>query len=131
MINPSYVTRIDIKPTQVGLTRGERMKRLIQHAREIQERERMRLRAEIMRIPGLMNLLMRPRNGERWSVEDRAQLKAQLRGLGIVGLYLATLAIPGTTITLPLLAWWLDRRRYHREPLTADMLDKELTPPNR
>lgn len=93
---------------------GTRMQRFMRLTREVNDRERLRLRAEIMRIPGLMDLLMKPRNGERWSAEDRARLRAQLRGLGLIALYLTTLAIPGTIFTLPLLAWWLDRRRFRR-----------------
>lgn len=87
-----------------------RVRRFIKHARELNGRERARIRAEIARIPGLMNLLMKPRNGERWTLEDREQLRERMQGLGTLGLYLGTLAVPGTILTLPLLAWYLDRR---------------------
>ena len=80
----------------------------------LQERERFRLRAEIQRVPGLLVLLMKPRNGLRWSNEDRAEMKAHLQRMGRLGLYLTVLAVPGTSLTLPLLAWWLDRRRRKR-----------------
>jgi len=90
------------------------------------------MRAEIQRIPGLMALLMKPRNGERWSADDRALLQSQLRGLGVLGLYLATLAIPGTTLALPLLAWWLDRRHGQRTTaFSANSVSKDTTPPKR
>ncbi|GEM_PF-752835 len=91
------------------------LRQFMREARALHDRERARMRAEVLRIPGLMALLMKPRNGERWSAEDRALLRAQLRGLGVLGLYLTMLAIPGTTLTLPLLAWWLDRRRVRRD----------------
>jgi hypothetical protein len=91
-----------------------RLRRFAKHARELNDRERGRIRAEIARIPGLMALVMKPRNGKHWSVEDRALLRDQLRGLGTLGLYLGSLAIPGTALTLPLLAWWIDRRTERR-----------------
>jgi hypothetical protein len=102
-----------------GLSVFARIRRFARYTRELSDRERLRMRAEISRIPGLMALLMKPRNGERWSAEDRAQLRQQLRGLGTLGLYLGTMAIPGTPLTLPLLAWWLDRRADRRQRLNA------------
>ena len=105
-----------------------RLRRFAKHARELNYRERARIREEIARIPGLMALLMKPRNGERWSAEDRALLRDQLRGLGTLGLYLGSLAIPGTALTLPLLAWWLDRRVERRTRLAnVDKVDTEPT----
>ena len=102
-----------------------RLRRFAKHARELNHRERARIRAEIARIPGLMALLMKPRNGERWSARDRERLRAQLRGLGTLGLYLGSFAVPGTVLTLPLLAWWLDRRIERRKrvasPNTVDI----------
>jgi hypothetical protein len=104
-----------------------RLRRFARHARELNDRERARIRAEVARIPGLMTLLMKPRNGERWSVEDRTLLRDQLRGLGTLGLYLGSLAIPGTALTLPLLAWWIDRRTERRK--RAAIADKSNTEP--
>lgn len=78
--------------------------------------ERNRLRAELQLIPGLFALLMKPRNGQPWSDDERMLLRAQLHGLSHLSLYLALLALPGTTLLLPLLAWWLDRRARQREP---------------
>jgi hypothetical protein len=66
-------------------------------------------------VPGLMALLMKPRNGQKWTRADRTELRAQLRRLSRLGLYLMTAAIPGTSLTLPLLAWWLDRRQRRRD----------------
>lgn len=87
---------------------------LIKAVQRAHERERARLRAEIARVPGLFALLMKPRNGGRWSKEERAELRQQLRGLSRLSLYLIVLAVPGTTIALPLLALWLDRRSHNR-----------------
>ena len=107
-----------------------RLHRIIRSARGLHQREKQKLYREIAGIPGLMALLMKPRNGERWSAEDRALLKTQLRGLGVISFYLAMLAIPGTAITLPLLAWWLDRRRSVRPPpVSTDNAQKDTTAP--
>lgn len=90
------------------------IRRVFKAARMLQQREKLRIREEIAQVPGLMALLMKPRNGQKWSKADRAELSAQLRRLTRLGLYLATAVIPGTSLTLPLLAWWLDRRHGKR-----------------
>src|SRR5262245_60283466 len=132
MLNLDTMKPLVAKPLPLAtLTAGVRLRHMMRNVRALHDRERLRVRAEIQRIPGLMALLMKPRNGERWSAEDRAVLRKQLRGLGVLGLYVATLAIPGTALTLPLLAWWLDRRRVRRGQTTnEDELDTTPTPPN-
>jgi hypothetical protein len=100
--------------TQPVVTGFGAVKQFCQAAWRLQEREKSRIRAEIQQVPGLISLLMKPRNGLPWSKEDRAELTAQLQRVGRLGLYLTVLAIPGTSLTLPLLAWWLDRRRFRR-----------------
>ncbi len=76
--------------------------------------ERNRLRAELLQMPGLFALLMKPRNGQPWSMDERMLLRARLHSLSHLSLYLALLVLPGTTLLLPLLAWWLDRRTRQR-----------------
>ena len=83
--------------------------------RNLQERERKRLLAEAVQIKGLMPLLMKPRNKQRWTREDRAELRAHVRRLSGLSPYLVLVVLPGAPLTLPLLAWWLDRRRQHRK----------------
>jgi hypothetical protein len=100
-------------PAHAGILSG--LGRLSTAARKLHEREKSRIRAEIAQVPGLMALLMKPRNGQKWTRIDRAELRAQLRRLSRLGLYLMTAAIPGTSLTLPLLAWWLDRRQRRRD----------------
>lgn len=80
-----------------------------------QARERQQLLAEMNQIRGLMPLLMKPRNGERWSDRERADLIAQMRALAHVSPYLVAMILPGSFVALPLLAWWLDRRRLQRD----------------
>ena len=90
------------------------VRRTFHAVRQLHQREKNRIREEIARVPGLMALLMKPRNGQKWTRAERAQLRSQLRGLSRLGLYLTSAALPGTSLTLPLLAWWLDRRRRRR-----------------
>lgn len=63
-----------------------------------------------------MALLMKPRNGWAWNAEEREALRTQLRSMRRLWLYIGTMLVPGTAITLPLLAWWLDRRHTRRIP---------------
>jgi len=83
--------------------------------RDLQERERKRLLAEAVQIKGLMPLLMKRRNGQQWSREDKTELRAHFRRLSELSPYLVVVVLPGAPVTLPLLAWWLDRRRLHRK----------------
>lgn len=61
-----------------------------------------------------MPLLMKPRNAQRWSREDRTQLRAHLRQIFALTPFMLAFLLPGGSLTLPLLAWWLDRRRVRR-----------------
>jgi len=94
---------------------------LLAGVRNLRRREQARLYAEFQQIPGLLGLLMKPRNGAPWSKDDRAALREQLRGLSHLGLYAAFIAMPGSSLALPLLAWWLDRR-------TRPRTSREITP---
>jgi hypothetical protein len=79
--------------------------------RELTAREKEFLLAEILQVKGLMPLLMKPRNRQRWSPEDKREIARHLRRLSRISPYLVVLAMPGGLVLLPLLAWWLDRRR--------------------
>ncbi len=78
-------------------------------------RERDRIRGELAKVQGLLPLLMKPRNGHPWTKEDRLALKTHLKRLTAVSPYVMALVLPAAPITLPLLAWWLDRRRAKRQ----------------
>jgi hypothetical protein len=82
--------------------------------RELHNRERSRLRAEIAHIPAFLGLLLKPGTGRALRASERRALRMRWRGMGRLGLYLTSMIIPGTTFTLPLLAWWLDRRDQRR-----------------
>ncbi|WP_455377498.1 hypothetical protein [Petrachloros mirabilis] len=77
-------------------------------------RERDRIRTEMLKARGLLPLLMKQRNGSRWTPEDRLQIRNQLRTLTSLSPYLLALLAPGSFLVLPALAWWLDRRRQKR-----------------
>lgn len=83
---------------------------------DLQEREKHRLRAEFVQIRGLMPLLMKPRNNEPWSQVDREEIQRYMRQISTLSPYLIVLVLPGSFLLLPLLAWWLDRRRTLRAP---------------
>ncbi|MBA3033834.1 MAG: hypothetical protein KKF85_11525 [Gammaproteobacteria bacterium] len=82
---------------------------------EAQNRERLQITAELAKVKGLMPLLMKRRNGTRWSPGERNELLQQLQALAHLSPYLIVLALPGSFLALPVLAWWLDRRRQHRD----------------
>lgn len=86
---------------------------------ELTERERRNLTSEILLARGLMPLLMKPRNRQRWSDEDKRELALHLRRLSYISPYLVVLVMPGGMLALPMLAWWLDRRRNRRPAESA------------
>ncbi len=69
---------------------------------------------ELTATRGLMPLLMKARNGESWSAEERRILIEHLRRLAHLSPYLIALLLPGSVVLLPIYAWWLDRRRLSR-----------------
>ncbi|TSA50133.1 MAG: hypothetical protein D4R48_02125 [Nitrosomonadales bacterium] len=80
------------------------------------EREKEHLLSEMLQVKGLVPLLMKPRNKQKWTVEDRVELKQQMQRIFRLGPYLAVIALPGSFLLLPVLAWWLDRRRNRTKP---------------
>ena len=67
-------------------------------------RERERIRAEIYAIAGLMPLLMKQRNGKRWTQQDMTELRSRLRSLITISPYLVVILLPGSYCLFPLLA---------------------------
>lgn len=82
-------------------------------------REKNRMRMELGKIKGAIPLLMKPRNGSKWTQQDRQELKLMLRAASAVYPYLIIWALPGSIILLPFLAWHLDARRKDRERKAA------------
>ena len=78
------------------------------------QRESRRLRDELAMMKGAWPLLMKQRDGGKWSPEEKARLKVMVRSASAVSPYLFIWAIPGSVILLPFLAWYLDSRRKSR-----------------
>ncbi len=87
---------------------------LVRKILEAQQRERVFVVQEVLKVKGLMPLLMKQRNGLRWSSAERRELIETMRAFSNLSPYLVTLALPGSVLILPMLAWWLDRRRGKR-----------------
>jgi hypothetical protein len=93
--------------------------RAIRWTWRLQARERTRLSQEMREIKGLMPLVMKQRNGYRWSPADKSEIKVHLRHLVSLSPYLTLFVMPGGFVVLPFLAWWLDRRRQKRVDLRS------------
>jgi hypothetical protein len=89
-------------------------------------REKNRMREELGKIKGAIPLLMKPRNGSKWTVQDRQELKMMLRSASAVYPYLIIWALPGSILILPFLAWHLDARRKNRERKAATGTENKL-----
>jgi hypothetical protein len=74
------------------------------------QRERQRIRAEFG-AQGLLPLLMKARNGTRWTPDERIRLWHHLRQMASLSPYVFAILAPGSMLLLPVVAWWLDRRR--------------------
>ena len=83
----------------------------VRRAFELAERERKFLLAEMSQVRGLMPILMRRRNKQQWTPEELAEIRAHLKRISELSPYLVILVMPGGFAALPVLAWWLDRRR--------------------
>ena len=79
------------------------------------EREKKYLVSEMVKTKGLMQVLMKRRNKQQWSREDKDEIHAHLVRLSKLSPYLVVLVMPGGFAMLPVLAWWLDRRRGKRQ----------------
>jgi hypothetical protein len=92
-----------------------------------QKRQAREFLDDLLRMRSLMPLLMKNRNGGRWTAEEKSELLAQMRILSRVSPYLLFLLLPGSVLLLPIYARWLDRRREPRSTLAVpefDILDK-------
>ena len=83
--------------------------------RLMQETQRLYIYNELSQVRGLIQILMKHRNGEQWSKEERELLLRDLRALSNLSPYLIPILMPGGVLVLPLLAWWIDRRSKGRK----------------
>ena len=77
-------------------------------------REKRRLSDELLHMKGAWALLMKQRNGGKWTPDDKVRLKDMVRSASSVSPYLFIWAIPGSVVLLPFLAWFLDKQRKRR-----------------
>ena len=87
---------------------------VLRRAFEFTQRERKFVLDQLAQVRGLMPLLMKRRNRSNWTPEDLAEIRVHLIRLRDLSPYLAMLLLPGGFFALPLIAWWLDRRRERR-----------------
>lgn len=87
----------------------------------VQKRQAREMIAGAVKVRGLMPLLMKSRNGGKWTAAERAELVAHLRVLSQLSPYLLFLMLPGSALLLPLYAWWLDQRRSRRSRVASDV----------
>lgn len=80
----------------------------------LQNRERTHLLEEMTQMRELMPLLMKQRNGYHWTQDDRQHIREHLRHLARISPYIILFVAPGGLFLLPIMAWWLDRRRLKR-----------------
>jgi len=88
-----------------------RVRQSYHSVRNLTQREKQRLVGEMQKTRGLMPILMKQRNGHRWTEEDKALLRGHVRRLSELSPYLVLLVMPGGFFALPVFAWWVDRRR--------------------
>jgi hypothetical protein len=95
---------------------------IVRTVMDMMDRERKYVVGEVAQITGLMPLLMKPRNHQSWTPEEKHQIVTHLRRLSVISPYLVVMVMPGSFIVLPALAWWLDRRRQNiqRKNLPTD-----------
>ena len=84
-----------------------------------QRRERELIAGELGKVKGLFPLLMKYRNGRRWTTNERDELIGQMRAMAYLSPYLLVMVLPGSVVALPVLAWWLDRRRQNHRSAPA------------
>ena len=77
-------------------------------------REKRRFLSELVHMRGAWPLLMKQRNGGKWTPEEKTKLKLMVRSASNVSPYLFIWAIPGSMLLLPFLAWFLDKRRKNK-----------------
>ena len=68
----------------------------------------------MLALRGVLPVLMKARNGQRWTAAEKVELLRHLRSLAHLSPYLIALLLPGSALLLPIYAWWLDRRRLRR-----------------
>ena len=74
---------------------GKRTVKVFNGMQDLTTREKRRLVTEMSQVRGLMPLLMKPRNKQKWSREDKALLSQHMRRISALSPYLVILVMPG------------------------------------
>jgi hypothetical protein len=77
-------------------------------------REKRRTLSELVKVRDLMPSLMVLRNFQKWTSEDKRELRVHLKRLSRVSAYIAFVVMPGGFVLVPVMAWWLNRRHVKR-----------------
>jgi hypothetical protein len=115
----NIATSDEIGSTLESSTSKKRMQQIICNTLD---RERQNIQSEFAQVKGLVPLLMKPRNKQQWTPQDKLALKQHLKCLSRISVYIAVIVLPGGLIVLPIMGWWLDR---HCDPSAAP----EIRPP--
>ena len=86
-------------------------------------REKRRFASELVHMRGAWPLLMKQRNGGKWTAEEKTKLKMMVRAASNVSPYLFIWAVPGSMLLLPFLAWFLDKQRRKKSSRTHKAAD--------
>jgi hypothetical protein len=79
-------------------------------------------------MQGLLPLLMKARNGVGWTRDEKIQLWHHIRQIASLSPYVIVLLAPGSMVLLPVVAWWLDRRRVLRALARLNVMPDAATP---
>ena len=86
-------------------------------------REKRRFRDELAQMKGAWPLLMKQRDGGKWTSGEKSHLKTMVSFASSVSPYLFIWAVPGSMLMLPFLAWFLDKRRKNKARRAANNHD--------
>ena len=90
---------------------------MISYFKKLMVTNRKFILSEVLAVKGLMALLMKNRNtGEKWTRDEKMEIKNHLRILSQVVPVLVVFLLPGGSFLLPFLAEVLDRRKKRRFP---------------
>jgi|RhiMetdeSRZDD1v2_1073273.scaffolds.fasta_scaffold772067_3 hypothetical protein len=78
-------------------------------------------------VQDFVRVLMKPRNGEAWTEEDRRFLTAGFRSLGRMTPIFLLFLLPGGFALAGAYAWLIDRRRQRRRAQESGVSERPLT----
>ena len=98
---------------------------LIKPFLDAERRQRAVILAHLLEVKGVLPTLMKIRSGSTLDSTETELVRSALLSLRSLCPYLIVLALPGSVLLLPVLAYWLDRRRQRRLTLNG-LIDTPL-----